>query len=98
MLHCSQLQRTTGLTIKALGDREQAQAVEAGDTIEILRRALPKEAQAELLSTVRQGAQRTETRASQIAGLFRGAEPDLDALADLPRTPTRPEDQRSAPR
>jgi hypothetical protein len=85
LLALLQLQRTTGLTIKALGDREQAQPVEAGDAIEILRRALPKEAQAELLSTVRQkGRNASETRRLRmIAGLFRGAEPDLDSLDEL---------------
>jgi hypothetical protein len=82
MLALLQLQRTTGLTIKALGDREQAQSVEAGDAIEILRRALPKEAQAELLGTVRQkGRNASETRRLRmIAGLFRGTEPDRDSL------------------
>jgi hypothetical protein len=83
LLALLQLQRETGLTIKALGDREQAQSVEAGDAIEILRRALPKEAQAELLSTVRQkGRNASETRRLRmIAGLFRGTEPDLDSTA-----------------
>ena len=81
MLQLLDLQRRTGLTIKALGDREQAQAVEAGDTIEILRRALPRTEQVELLSTVRQGSGRDRT----IASLFRGVEPDLDALPALPR-------------
>jgi hypothetical protein len=86
MLALLQLQRTTGLTIKALGDREQAQSVEAGDAIEIMRRVLPKEAQAELLSTVRQkGRDAAETRRlRKIAGLFRGVEPDIDSVADLP--------------
>jgi hypothetical protein len=42
MLELLELQGRIGLTIKALGDREQAQAIEAGDTIELLRRALPK--------------------------------------------------------
>ena len=44
MLALLELQARTGMTIKALGDREQAQAIEAGDTIELLRRALPKAA------------------------------------------------------
>jgi len=56
-----------GLTIKGLGDREQAQAIEAGDTIEIMQRTLPKEAMPELLTTVRQAT----PRAREIAGLFR---------------------------
>ena len=38
MLELLELQARTGLTIKAIGDREQAQAIEAGDTIEIMRR------------------------------------------------------------
>jgi hypothetical protein len=86
MLALLQLQKKTGLTIKALGDREQAQSVEAGDAIEIMRRALPKEAQAEPLSTVRQkGRDAAETRRlRKIAGLFRGVEPDIDSVADLP--------------
>src|SRR5208283_2247090 len=43
MLKLLELQSRTGMTIKMLGDREQAQAIEAGDAIEILRRALPPE-------------------------------------------------------
>ena len=62
-----ELQRATGCTIKALGDPEQCQAIEAGDTMEILRRVLPKAAMPELLSTVRQDTQ----HARRIAGLFR---------------------------
>jgi hypothetical protein len=58
------------MTIKALGDREQCQAIEAGDTIEILRRALPKAARPELLSTVRQETKRDR----EIANLFRDGE------------------------
>ena len=61
------LQQATGCTIKALGDPEQCQAVEAGDTMEILRRVLPAAAMPELLSTVRQDT----ARARQVAGLFR---------------------------
>ena len=66
----------TGMTIKMLGDREQAQAIEAGDTIEILRRALPPEAMPVLLTTMRQASQ----RGREIAGLFRKAEAEA-ALA-----------------
>ncbi len=86
MLDLLRLQRQTGMTIKAVGDREQAQSVEAGDAIEIMRRVLPKEAMAELLSTVRQvGRSASETRHLRtIAGLFRGTEPDPDSVADLP--------------
>ena len=53
-----ELQARTGMTIKMLGDREQAQAIEAGDTIEILRRALPPEAMPVLLTTMRQATER----------------------------------------
>ena len=76
MLQLLELQARTGMTIKALGDREQAQAIEAGDTIEIMRRALPKEALPELLSTVRQVGRTKEEgkRLREIAGLFRGTE------------------------
>ena len=66
-LRLLELQAEHGFTLKGLGDREQVQAIEAGDTIEIMRRSLPKEAMSELLTTVRQ-----ETlRGRQIAGLFR---------------------------
>ncbi|WP_424140223.1 MobF family relaxase [Roseomonas chloroacetimidivorans] len=67
MLELLELQARTGFTIKALGDREQVQAIEAGDSIELLRRALPKSEMPELLSTVRQRDQ--EDR--RIVGLFR---------------------------
>src|SRR5271166_4624417 len=70
MLKLLQLQARTGMTIKMLGDREQAQAIEAGDAIEILRRALPPEALPELLTTMRQ----VTRRGREIAGLFREGE------------------------
>ena len=89
MLQLLELQRTTGLTIKALGDREQAQAIEAGDAIEILRRTLPATEMPVLTSTVRQkGKTEEETqRLREIAGLFRGQEPDV---RDLDRLHPRP--------
>jgi energy-coupling factor transporter ATP-binding protein EcfA2 len=62
-----ELQTEFGFAIKGLGDREQVQAIEAGDTIEILRRVLPKAAMPALLTTVRQET----ARAREIAGLFR---------------------------
>src|SRR5208283_6088461 len=62
-----ELQARTGMTIKMLGDREQAQAIEAGDAIEILRRALPPESLPGLLTTIRQATR----RGREIAGLFR---------------------------
>ena len=67
MLKLLELQARTGMTIKMLGDREQAQAIEAGDAIEILRRALPPEALPGLLTTMRQATR----RGREIAGLFR---------------------------
>jgi energy-coupling factor transporter ATP-binding protein EcfA2 len=74
-LRLLELQAEHGFTIKALGDREQCQAIEAGDTIEILRSVLPKAALPELLTTVRQ-----ETgRGREIANLFRGKPLDDDA-------------------
>ena len=68
MVKLLELQARTGMTIKMLGDREQAQAIEAGDTIEILRRALPPGAMPALLTTMRQATKRGQ----EIAGLFRG--------------------------
>lgn len=69
-LRLLELQAEHGFTIKALGDREQCQAIEAGDTIEILRRVLPKAALPKLLTTVRQETE----RGREIAGLFRGTD------------------------
>ncbi|WP_242010341.1 AAA family ATPase, partial [Acetobacter conturbans] len=79
MLRLLELQRDSGCTIKALGDHEQAQNIEAGDSIEMLRRVLDAEDMPELLSSVRQ----TSARNRQIADLFRGAEPDESDLASL---------------
>jgi hypothetical protein len=76
MLKLLELQARTGMTIKMLGDREQAQAIEAGDTIEILRRALPPEALPALLTTMRQ----VTKRGCKITGLFRSAKA-AEALA-----------------
>jgi TrwC relaxase/AAA domain len=70
LLTLLELQARTGMTIRMLGDREQAQAIEAGDAIEILRRALPPEAMPQLLTTIRQ----TTARGREIAGLFREGE------------------------
>jgi hypothetical protein len=70
LLKLLELQARTGMTIKMLGDREQAQAIEAGDAIEILRRALPPQALPELLTTMRQATR----RGREIAGLFRDGE------------------------
>lgn len=67
ILKLLELQTKTGMTIKMLGDREQAQAIEGGDAMELIRRALPKAALPELLTPVRQ---RTD-RGREIAALFR---------------------------
>jgi AAA domain len=42
MLRLLELQAETGMTIKMLADREQVQSIEAGDTIALLKRVLPK--------------------------------------------------------
>ncbi|CAM4045876.1 Conjugal transfer protein traA (plasmid) [Roseomonas mucosa] len=67
LLTLLQVQARTGMTLKVLGDREQAQSIEAGDAVELMRRALPRAEQTEILDTVRQRS--LEDR--QIAGLFR---------------------------
>ena len=67
ILKLLELQAKTGMTIKMLGDREQAQAIEGGDAMELIRRALPKAALPELLTTVRQRSD----RGREIAALFR---------------------------
>ena len=61
------LWQDTGCVIRALGDREQCQAIEASSAVEIMARVLPSEALLELLATVRQKSE----RAREIAGLFR---------------------------
>ncbi|MGH6991488.1 MAG: AAA family ATPase, partial [Stellaceae bacterium] len=71
-----ELQERHGFAIKGLGDREQVQAIEAGDTIEILRRVLPKASFPTLLTTIRQET----ARGREIAGLFRAGKA-ADALA-----------------
>ncbi|OYV51586.1 MAG: conjugal transfer protein TraA [Acidocella sp. 20-58-15] len=75
LLKLLEIQAKTGMTIKMLGDREQAQAIEAGDSIELLRRVLPPEALPELLTTIRQ----TTKRGREIANLFRDGNAE-DAL------------------
>lgn len=70
-----ELQSRTGMTIKMLGDREQAQSIEAGDAMKLIQRALPEASLPELLTTVRQ---RTE-RGRDVAGLFREGKAE-DAL------------------
>jgi hypothetical protein len=67
MLKLLELQGKTGMTIKMLGDREQVQSIEAGDTIALLKRVLPKSAMPEVLTAVRQ----KNDRDRKIAALFR---------------------------
>jgi len=75
-LELLKLWQDTGCVIRALGDREQCQAIEASSAVEIMARVLPPEALPELLATVRQKSERTQ----EIAGLFRAgkAEEALD--------------------
>ena len=70
MLRLLELQAETGMTIKMLGDREQVQSIEAGDTIALLKRVLPKTALPEVLTAVRQ----KNDRDRKIASLFRDGE------------------------
>jgi hypothetical protein len=67
MLKLLELQAKIGMTIKMLGDREQVQSIEAGDTIALLKRVLPKAAMPEVLTGVRQ----KNDRDRKIAALFR---------------------------
>jgi hypothetical protein len=71
-----ELQEKHGFAVKGLGDREQVQAIEAGDTIEILRRVLPKASLPTLLTTIRQET----ARAREITGFFRAGKAE-EALA-----------------
>ena len=66
-LELLRLWQETGCVIRALGDREQCQAIEASSAVEIMGRVLPEAALPELLATVRQESE----RAREIAGLFR---------------------------
>lgn len=66
-LEMLKLWRDTGCIIRALGDREQCQAIEASSAVEIMARVLPPGALPELLATVRQKSE----RGREIAGLFR---------------------------
>lgn len=66
-LELLELWRETGCVIRALGDREQCQAIEASSAVEIMGRVLPEDALPGLLATVRQ----RDERDREIAGLFR---------------------------
>jgi hypothetical protein len=70
MLRLLELQAETGMTIKMLGDREQVQSIDAGDTIALLKRVLPRTALPEVLTAVRQ----TNDRDREIGSLFRDGE------------------------
>ena len=78
LLEILQLQQEKGFALRVVGDREQAQAIEAGDAVELLLRVLPKEARPELLSTIRQKS----ARGRQIAGMFRSPGRDLSQTED----------------
>ena len=65
------MQAATGCRILAIGDDKQCQAVEAGDVIDLFRRAIPGGVP-ELLETIRQ---LTDAQ-KEIAGLFRKGEPE----------------------
>lgn len=64
------MQAATGCRILAIGDDKQCQAVEAGDVIDLFRRAIPGQVP-ELLTTMRQ---LTDAQ-KQIAALFRDGTP-----------------------
>jgi ATP-dependent exoDNAse (exonuclease V) alpha subunit len=70
LLRLLEIQAETGMTIKMLGDREQVQSIEAGDTIALLKRVLPKTALPQVLTAVRQ----TNDRDRKIASMFRDGE------------------------
>jgi TrwC relaxase/AAA domain len=72
MLELLELQAKTGMTIKMLGDREQVQSIDAGDTIALLKRVLPKGAMPDVLTAVRQ----KNDRDRKIAALFRAGKAD----------------------
>ncbi|WP_338666245.1 MobF family relaxase (plasmid) [Pararoseomonas sp. SCSIO 73927] len=67
MLELLRLRAQHGFRIVAVGDDKQCQGIEAGPVVNLMRRALGKEAVPEILTTRRQ---RTE-REREIAGLFR---------------------------
>ena len=74
------LQKEHGFSIVAIGDDKQAQAIKAGSTIELLRRALGAEAVPELESSVRQLRERDR----ETSLLFRAgqAEAAIDRLRE----------------
>ncbi|WP_264784633.1 MobF family relaxase, partial [Asaia bogorensis] len=66
-------QKKMGFSMRMLGDRDQGQAIEAGDSIELLLRALPPSHLPQITSTLRQKFQRDRA----IAALFRSDGRDL---------------------
>ncbi|MBB2169966.1 relaxase domain-containing protein [Gluconacetobacter aggeris] len=80
-LQLLEFQQEQGFALRMLGDREQGQAIEAGDGVELMMRVLPAEARAELLSTVRQKS----ARGREIAGHFRSSGRDLSKTEDEQR-------------
>lgn len=74
------LQQVHGFSIVAIGDDRQAQAIEAGSTIQLLRKALGTDAVPELESTVRQLRQRDR----ETSLLFRAGQADeaIDRLRE----------------
>jgi hypothetical protein len=67
MLDMLRLQQTHGFQIMAVGDPKQAQSIEAGPVIDLLQQALGPDAVPEILTTVRQRAERER----RIAAMFR---------------------------
>jgi len=65
------MQAATGCRILAIGDDKQCQAVEAGDVIDLFRRAIPDQVP-ELLETVRQLTDEQKA----LAALFRDGKPE----------------------
>jgi hypothetical protein len=76
MLDLLRLQAAQGFQLVAVGDPKQCQSIEAGPVIDLLRRALGREAVPEILTTVRQQTERERTASL----LFREGRAD-EALA-----------------
>jgi len=67
LLTLARLQKQHGFSVRILGDDKQAQSIEAGPVIELMRRALGEEAIPSIHTTIRQATERER----EIAGLFR---------------------------
>lgn len=81
LLRVLELQQEHGFALRVLGDREQAQSIEAGDAVELLMRVMPPDARPELLSTIRQAT----ARGRMIAGRFRSPGRDLSKSEEKQR-------------